>query len=341
MKPKVYIRDFNGVLSGISKRTDEFEFVNDPRSSDVIVLWQDVRGELAELCRINKEYIHKPVVVVQHGVGATRDYQEPEKFSFMADKFCCWGTYDVDRLTKLGYGDKAVLTGSPLINKITPYEKHGDKNIIYCPVVAMHEEPANIITYYELKKIEIEKSQKVLIEHKEKLRDEWNAWVVNPENPTDGSIPYYAINKNWRLITKLTTIHDRGLYTGAVTISSQNSLTHIEDCVKLLSQTDVVVGMVEGTFQLLAMAMNIPVVICKGWEFKSYGGKDYSKSEMIVTDGVTYCDLGDLQQVIDKELVNPERLTENRKKVLLAEFGDITSDPESNIVKVIKELSNG
>lgn len=339
MKPKVYVRDFNGVMAGI-KKCQDFDFVVDPRDADCLVIWQDVRSEMLELCKVNREYMHKPVVVVQHGVGGTRDYQPPEKFEMYADKFCCWGTHDYERLVNNGYGDKAVLTGSPLINLIKPLEKHDDKNIIFCPIVASHEEPANLITFYELKKMELDYSQKMILKHKEKLRDEWNAEVLNPAKPRS-TLPYYEINKNFRLISKLTPIHDKNLYLGSVTMSCPSSSTHIEDCVRLLTQTDLVIGMVEGTFQMLAMAMGIPVIVCKGWEFKIYGGKDYSNSEMIFTNGVVRCEVSGLRTAVEQELAHPEHLAEERQKTLLEEFGDVNSDPNGKIIQTIKELING
>jgi hypothetical protein len=340
MKPKIFCKNFNGVMDGILK-SGEFEKVLDPRDSDCIVLWQDVRGECAELCRINKQYMKKPVVVVQHGAGGARDYEHPENFPLLADKWCCWGQHDYERLVRQGHGDRAVITGSPIINQIKPKEAHEDKNIIFCPIVTTHEEPANLIVFYELKKIELDYSQKNMMKHKEELIEEWRPSVFNPKNFDEGFIPYGEINTNFRLVSKLTPIHDMGLYLGSVCKTSVASSTHIEDCVKLLTNTDLVVGMVESTFQMLAMAMDIPVVISKEWEFKIYGGKDYTNCDHLKTNAATYAETKDLRKVIEQELSHPERLKEERKKTVLRELGDITSDPDKNIIKVIKETING
>ena len=344
MKIKAYIKNFNGVMDGILK-SEELERVIDPRDAQVLLTWQDVRGEYLELARINKEFLHKPLIVVQHGAGATRDYQPPENFPLLADKFCCWGTEDYNRLIRIGYGDKGVLTGSTLISQLKPREKHVDRNIVFVPIVTTHEEPANLITFYELKKIELEYAQKRLLEHKQELILDWKLSVIDSSACSglvdEGRIPYHSVNRDFRLISKLTPLHDKNLYIGSVCESTVGSATHMEDCVRLLTQTDLVVGMVESTFPLLTMAMDIPVVICKEWEFKIYAGKDYSNCEHIRTDAVTYAETKDLRKIIEQELSNPERLKEELKQVVLRELGDITTDPDKNIIKLVKEMVNG
>jgi hypothetical protein len=188
--------------------------------------------------------------------------------------------------------------------------------------------------------MELEYSQRRMIQHKDALINEWRAQILNPKSEAETNIPYSDINSNMRLISKLTPIHDKNLYLGSVCLTNVGSNAHIEGCVKLLQQADVVVGMVESTFQLLAMAMDIPVVISKEWEFKIYGGKDYSKCDHIRTDAVVYSDTKDLRKVIEGELANPARKAEKRKNIVLRELGDITTDSDQNILNVIKELMN-
>ena len=78
---KAFVQDFNNVLSDVKSRVN---LVRDPREADVLILWQDVRGSMRTLCDINQEYMKKPVVVVQHGRGATRDYLEPNNFKLLS-----------------------------------------------------------------------------------------------------------------------------------------------------------------------------------------------------------------------------------------------------------------
>jgi len=335
-KIKVYLEDWNNVMTFVKQR-EELELVSDARDADCIILWQDVRNYLAELCVINEEYMHKPVVIVQHGRGAGNDYLPPNSFPMHADKFCCWGTKEYNRLLNAGFSkDRLVITGSPLVPFIKPKQEHDGKNIVFCPIITNHEEPDNINTYWHLKRIELKKAGERLMSAYGKLRHNWHAWEVEPTSPTDGVIPYHILNKNWRLIAKLTYIHDKKLYIGDVVQTAQQNRSHMEDVINLLSLVDCAVGIEEGTFQLLAMAMGIPVVMVEGFSYKDLGGIDYSNVDMIKTKAARRVKLPELEKVIDEELANPDALKEEREKVLKDEFWDGVSDPIQNIVDVIK-----
>jgi hypothetical protein len=338
MSLKVYLSDFNNILAPIR---DKFEIVTDARDADVFLLWQDVRGDMLELCKINNEYLHKPVVVVQHGRGATNDYLPPNKFPLLADKICCWGMKDYERLERAGYADKAVITGSPLVSFIKPKETHDGKNIVFVPIITNHEEPDNILAYWKLKQIELSKSSNKIRKNYDKLRNYWNAWEVEPTSATEGSIPYYNFNREWRLIAKITGIHDKRLYIGDVISTIQVNKSHIADCINLLSVSDCVVGIEEGTFQLLAMAMGIPCVMVDGFKYRNYGGIDYSSVEMAKTNSVRRVELSELEKTIDEELANPDALKEEREKIVLEELWDGKTDPITNIINVVKEITNG
>ena len=335
--PRIYFKDWNNIFINIKNK---FDLVKDPRDADVLLLWQDVRGDMAELCRINSEYMHKPVVVVQHGRGATNDYLPPNEFPMQATKFCCWGIDDYKRLERAGYAHRAVITGSPLVDFIQPRIKHEGYNIIFSPVITNHEEPDNIIAYWTLKQIEYKKSIQALMKHRDALKREWNAWIVEPSFATEGTIPYYNINKEWRLIAKITDVHDKHLYFGDVVQTSPVNKSHLSDTMKLLSAVDCVVGIEEGTLQLLAMAMGIPCVMVDGFKYTEYGGIDYSSVEMIKTKGVRRVNLPELEKTIDEELVNPNALQQERSQIVKDELWDGQTNPVDNIVNVIKEVSN-
>jgi len=338
MNTKVYLKDFNGVLAPLKEK---FDLVDDPRDADCLLLWQDVRGDMHELCKINKEFMNKPVVVVQHGRGATNDYLPPNKFPMFADKYCCWGIKEKERLDRAGYGDKAVITGSPLLSYLKPIEEHDGKNIVFTPVITSHEEPDNILTYWKLKQIEFQKAGEVIKSKYDGLRNAWHSWTVDSTSATENSIPYHVLNKDWRLIAKITAIHDKKLYIGDVVPTVQVNKTHITDCVHLLSLTDCVVGLEEGTFQLLAMAMGIPCVMVDGFKYREYGNIDYSSVEMIKTDGASRVELDKVGEVIDEQLANPQQLKSQREQIVKDEFWDGVSDPIENIINVVKGITNG
>ncbi len=279
-------------------------------------------------------------MVVQHGRGATNDYLPPNGFKMLADKYCCWGIKEYERLQRAGYADKAVITGSPLVHYLTPKAEHDGKNIVFCPVVTNHEEPDNIDIYWELKRIELKKSQEKLKRNYDKLRNNWNAWEIEPSSATEGSIPYYNFNKEWRLLAKLTGVHDKRLYMGDIIQTHQINKTHLEDCIRVLSFTDCVVGIEEGTFQLLAMAMGVPCISVDGFKYRWYGGIDYSSVEMIKTNSTRRVELSKIEEAIEEELNNPDALKSERERVLKEEFWDGTSNAIANIENVIKEVLN-
>ena len=344
-KIKVHlVNDRNGVLTDLYKRTDELELMSDYRDADAIVTWQDVREGYKELALVNNSYMKKPFIVVQHGRACTRDYGPPENFVLRATKFCCWGQDDYEVMKGLGYGDRTVITGCPFLNKVRQKTPHVGKNVLFVPVVTDHEEPNNIIAYWELKKLELSHSQEVIKKHRRELINGWNTWRLNPDEKKPAiTIPYSEINKNWRLMAKLIPIHDKALYFGSTTTTNPGTVTHTEECVKILANTDVVVCVEEGTLQTLAMAMDIPIVVVKGFELLNYGGLDYSKERKAVhTKGAEWVELSELDNAIQRELANPERLAKEREEVVAREFGDGSSDPTDNIIKEIREsITNG
>jgi len=205
----------------------------------------------------------------------------------------------------------------------------------------MHEEPMNIITHLELKKIELTHVQNRLRLNSDRLAKEWTPSIFNPDLWGD-KIPYQELVKDFRLVAKITPLHDRNLYLGAVNHSEPLHASHIDNCVQLLQHADVVVSLEEGTFQTLVMAMDIPLIIVKGWRLTDFAGKDYSKDRVeLQTKGATHVELSELSEAIERELIEPCRLSAERKEVVEREFGKSDTDPNDNIIKVIKESING
>lgn len=339
---KAYVADFNNILLDVKSRV---ELASDVRDADVLILWQDVRGGLKTLCDINRDYMRKPVVVVQHGRGATRDYLEPNNFKLTADRICVWGEAEADRMAKAGYADRVVVTGSPLVKYVreNPLVPHEETIVVFAPVITSHEEPDNLEVFYELKKIEYEFAQEALRSKKDLLKKGWHAWFLDERVATENQVPYDLLRRNFLLVSKLTDIHDQKLYHGVTVKTSPINISHLEESIKLLRNADLVIGMEEGTFQLMATAYGIPTIIVDGFKYGSYGGVDnYDRMEVIRSKATAFCDLASLKSTICYELLNRQSRQEAREEVTRREFDPFPDkDPIESIIDVASELAGG
>lgn len=338
---KAYVADFNNILLELKSRVN---LAHTPREADVIILWQDVRDSLKSLAELNRDYLHKPLIVVQHGRGATRDYLPPNKFPLLADRICVWGEKERIRMEQAGYGKNTVVTGSPLINAVKRVKRihHDDRFIVFCPIIATHEEPFNLEVFYELKKIEYSFVQERLRNYKRQLEDGWHAFNIDPTCATENQIPYDILRKDFFLVTKCTDLHDFALYHGPVIKTMVYNKMHIINSLKVLSQADCVIGLEEGTYQLMATALGIPTVMVDGFKYGEYGGtKNYDTVEPIRSKASAFCKLPNLRDTIERELKEPDRRHNYRLDVIREEFGDMNSDPVANIIKVANELCGG
>ena len=339
---KAYVADFNNVLLELSKRV---ELVSDARDADVIITWQDVRGHMKSLAEMNQSYMKKPLVVVQHGRGATRDYNAPNNFKLIADKICVWGQTEADRMDKAGYLDKTVITGSPL----TFYTRNRpeiveDKNniILFMPVITSKEEPDNLKAFYTLKQIEYKYACKRLDEYQKALKTAWKSWQVDEECATESNIPYDLFRKDFFLMSKITDIHDKKLYHGPVVCTSVCHSIHLENLVKLLINTKCLVGMEEGTAQLIAASLGTPCVVLDNFEYGSFGGVQDYKTEIIHSDATAFCELDNIEETIFDEINNKQLRQEAREKVVRSEFDPFPDkDPIELIIDVASDLCQG
>jgi hypothetical protein len=117
---------------------------------------------------------------------------------------------------------------------------------------------------------------------------------------------------------------------------------HIDACVKVLQTADAVVAVSESTFELLAEAMNIPVIIADIWVPKACAGDDryktYQREYSPACEKVK--DLTQLGKVIMKHIRNPQLLETERKEIAILDGGTNIPDPVSEIIKVILNENN-
>lgn len=333
---KVYISDYNCVLRQLR---DKLDVTLNPYDADLFIIWQDVRGAMKTLVDINQEYLKKPVVVVQHGRGASRDYNAPNNFPLLADRICVWGEAEAERLEK--YKDRVVVTGSPLVSMLRGVKRDNycERTVIFTPIITTHEEVMNLEVFYELKKLEYTYAQEFLRSKQNELKIGWHGFLVDDGIATEGAVPWDIIRKNFFLVAKLTDIHDQKLYHGVSVKSSVCNIEHLEKSIKVLQNTSVMVGLEEGTQQLMASFLDIPTVIVEGFEYGSYGGIQDYKTELIRTDATAFCTLSNLRETIEQELTNPRLRQEARREVVRREFDPYPDkDPIETIIDVASTL---
>lgn len=141
--------------------------------------------------------------------------------------------------------------------------------------------------------------------------------------------------KGVKIITKIIEGHDPKNYDNPV-MSNRNEQDHLDKCIDVLRTADLVVGIAEGTFELLAQAMDIPVVIMKEWQPKSFGGDERYRNNYrrIISKASKTAKLENLIDIIKDQLKNPDELREERKQVCIDE-GGINLDAKKEIQRRI------
>lgn len=327
---KWYVADFNGILTDLCKQVKVN--LSTPRDADVWVIWQDCQGSYKDLIKTAQELgVSKPTYVVQHGRAATQDYDAPNSFKLLADKFLCWGKADYDRLTRLGYGNKAHIVGCPLNSYIKPRVLHREKIVLFVPVNTGKEEPENIAAYYELLKMRYSHAQVFVLQNKEQLK---NKWGFNNKLNTH----FTELSRSFDVAAKLLPWHDKNLYHGNVTLGYQDSFKNNELVFNLLRNVDLVVGIDEGTTEIFAYGHDVPVVIVDGFKYRAHGkdGKPFASTDPYRTKASTHVTLDKLQEAVEYGLAHPEHLRRERAEVAEAELGISYGNATDNIFKLIR-----
>lgn len=127
--------------------------------------------------------------------------------------------------------------------------------------------------------------------------------------------------KGVKLITKIIDSHDPSSYKNPIQ-SFRDTPEHLEICAEVLSTADLVVGISESTFELLAQSLNIPVVIMEEWSPKAFGGDmRYVNYRRVISPASKKTTLSMLIDTIKNQLEYPEELEEERKQVVIDEGG--------------------
>lgn len=311
---KVHLTDWNNMLQGVEAVTGNC----DPLDADTLVLFNDVRGSCRDITETAKK-LGKKVYVMQHGRAATRDYDKPNSFPLIADKFLAWGKADYDRMAKLGYADKVEIVGCPVVSKIQARKPHDGKYVVFIPVNTGKEEPMNLKVYYELLKMQYDRAIEKIDGNKE-LVEKW----------PHGTAFHQLTDIN--VVAKLLPRHEKQLYHGSTFISNPDDPNHTTNLFEILSMADCIVTLDESTTEIMAMAAGVPVVCCSGFQYKMFGGKDMTGVEYIRTTGAYHTNLAGLKEAVYKALFD-DTLADTRKSVVEHEI-----EPGDAIARILKAI---
>jgi len=131
---KVTVFNFNGILDSlVSYLSFHGQLEAHWQIADVVVLWQDVVGQMVDVAKTAKG-LGKRVYVVEHGLLSINDYIEPLKRPLIADKFLCWGEKSKEYMLKAGIAtERVVVAGTTVFDAFGPKRLHEGKNVLFAP----------------------------------------------------------------------------------------------------------------------------------------------------------------------------------------------------------------
>ena len=239
----------------------------------------------------------KRTVLMQHGRRGTSRIYPPFNEPLKSDVICAWGENDRKRLQDAGVPPEKI--------KVT-----GTTIFSHLKPRIPHE-GINVVFSPEHWDIDVAEN-----------------FIVN-----------WQINKmtGVNIITKcLIDEHTVGLYSNPVW-SDRRSEEHLDICIDVLRKADVVVAVSESTFELLAQALDIPVVIADIWTPKACNGDE--KYRLYTREYSNACvrvkDMSKLNDAIMFAVKHPEHLREERKKIII-EDGGTNLDSLQEVIKVIE-----
>lgn len=225
---------------------------------------------------------NKPSIVIQHGRRGTSRYYPPFSEKIQADKLLVWGENDRDSLTEAGQDPKRI--------KIV-----GSPAFRYLKPRLKHD-GINIVFSPEHWDRPIEENKKV---RKELQKVGANVITKVIDSPSH-------IGEKWQ----------NPVY------SNREEEGHLEKCIEVLQIADLVVGVSESTFELLAEAMDIPVVIADEWTPKAFGGDTrYATYRRVVSEGAKRTSVKNLRKTIEEQLKNPNELWRERRYAVVGDGG--------------------
>lgn len=306
---KVLTFNFNGILDDVETELvargheilphhTEDGKLIDWRQADVVVTWQET--DLGGWKDQIRAFQKEgiPCVLMQHGRRGTSRIYPPFNEELVSDKVCVWGENDVDRLTECGVPRDKIHVTG------TPVIKRIKDRVPHTGI--------NVVFSPE----------------------HWD------EDVAENAIVAGVLRRipGVKIISKLLEgEHNPAHYDNPI-ISNRQTKEHLDIVMETLRHADVIVAVSESTFELLAEAMDIPVVIADIWTPKACAGddryKEYNREYSNACERVK--DLKKLGEVVLKHARNPQLLREERKKICILDGGINIENPTREICNVIE-----
>lgn len=276
------------------------------KSADVIVVWNEVG------LNGNREWVEqqvkrgKHVVLMQHGRRGTSRIYPPFNETLISDVVCVWGNYDKQRLISVGTPeDRIRVTGTTIFQHLKPRVKHKGYNVVFCPEHWNGEVEENLWVADELRKLKWCGFKKITVITKGLENEVLPEWYQN------------------------------------LIVSNRHKENHWQIVADVLSKADLVVGISESTFELLAQYLDIPVVIADCWIPKACDGDDrYKEYKREYSNACAKVPLNKLNETIKLHLKHPELLKKERAEVIIGDGGTNIANPLEEIIKVILDAND-
>lgn len=302
---RICIYSWNGVLNDLAGELSKEHEVDfkigglkglDASKYDLFIIWNEV-GDWGQFVKdVQKK--GKKVILMQHGRRGTSRIYPPFNEKLNADIVCVWGEADKKRLMSCGVEESRIkVTGTPIFKHLKGRKEHNGKNVVFSPEHWDRDVVENTMVAGQLRKV-----------------------------------------KGVKITTKcLDGEHNLSQYDNPV-VSQRNSPEHFNVVAEVLSTADVVVGISESTFELLAESLDIPVVIADIWIPKACGNDErYKEYHREYSEACTRVkDIFKLPGAVEYAIKHPEKLREERKKVVLEDGGP--TNALENMLKVVKEI---
>lgn len=293
---KVVILNWNDVIPYMGDVFKVLHYAEETKIAEALITSDDTTARGIKACGYAKK-CGIPIFVVQHGRYATSDYSVLKK-KILGDYFLVWGQNDVKEAIRGGWPkDRVIRIGSPFLEYRCEHEPDG-KTVVFAPI---HHEPTD---------------------------------ALNERNSTEGRQIWkilQAMGGITPLVKLLVNEHDVRHYPGKQFITRRSEEGHIQRVYKdLLRKTSCVVSHIEGTFELLAYSMDIPVVRYKDRNCTMYPSH-YFTAAMQVNE------LDRLGNAVKYSIAHPDKNRERRMDVVIQTGGSNGDTPRDSIIKLVKE----